>query len=66
MGSLPLTFRLESSPDLVTWTVISTVAIEGTADGMAIVPDAVSSGPVYYRLKVGLVRVAADCGGACP
>jgi hypothetical protein len=66
MGSLPLTFRLESSPDLVTWTVISTVAIEGTTDGMALVPDAVSSGPVYYRLKVGLVRVAADCGGACP
>jgi hypothetical protein len=66
MGSLPLMFRLESSTDLVTWTVISTVATEGTTDGMALVTDAVSSGPVYYRLKVGMVRVAADCGGACP
>jgi hypothetical protein len=50
---------------MVTWNVISTVAVDGLTDGTAVVTDSLSSGPVYYRLKVGAVRVA-DCGGACP
>jgi hypothetical protein len=51
-GQVPLTFRLEASPDLVNWSPVGTWETDGITGGAAQLTDEVNPAPVYYRVLV--------------
>ena len=55
-GGIPVTYRLERSSNLVTWTTAATVHVTGQADSEGAVVDETAPADGFYRVTVDPIR----------